>query len=97
MACNRTHTFALLDMETASPELVLVPDEELRRLAEERGPTSSEAQVLVQLASQRAQDLQVYAFRAGDQYVTGPLPETTETTSGDELLDALQRASTGKK
>ncbi len=97
LACNRTRTFALLDMETASPELVLVPDEELRRLAEERGPTSSEAQVLVQLASQRAQDLQVYAFRAGDQYVTGPLPKTTETASPDELLDALHRASTGKE
>jgi hypothetical protein len=80
-------------METTSAELVLVPDEELQCLANERGPTSAEAQVLAQLTSQRAQDLQVYAFRAGDQYVTGPLPETTESTCGDELLEALTRAS----
>ena len=66
-------------METTNAELVLVPDEELQRLAEERGPTSAEAQVLAQLSSQRAQDLQIYAFRARDQYVTGLLPETTES------------------
>ena len=42
-------------------------DEELERLAEQNGPTSAEAQVLAQPSSQRVQDLQVYAFRAGDQ------------------------------
>jgi len=62
-------------MDTTSSELVLVADEDLQRLAEERGPTSAEAQVLAQLSIQRAQDLQIYAFRVGDQYVTGALPE----------------------
>jgi hypothetical protein len=57
-------------MTPASPEMVLVPDEELRRLADERGPTSAEAQALTQLTSQRAQDLQVHCFRVGDTYVT---------------------------
>ena len=82
--CNLGCGSALSDMETTSADLVLVPDEELQRLAD--GPTSAEAQVQAQLSSQRAQDLQVYAFRAGDQYVTGPLPETTESSGSDDLL-----------
>jgi hypothetical protein len=53
--------------------LTLVPDEELERLAERNRPTGAEAQVLAQLRTQRAQDLQAYAFRVDDQYVTGPL------------------------
>jgi hypothetical protein len=32
-------------METPTPELVLVNDDELKRFAEELGPTSAEAQV----------------------------------------------------
>jgi hypothetical protein len=53
----------------------------------------AEAQVLTQLKSQRAQDLQVYCFRVGDTYLTGPLPETSEAASADlEILDALRSA-----
>ena len=77
---------------TSTAKLVLVPDEGLQRLAEERGPTSAEAQVLAQLATQRAQDLQVYAFRVGDQYVTGPLPKVAEPANVEaELVEALRR------
>jgi hypothetical protein len=65
-------------MTIESPEMVLIADEDLHRLAEERGPTSAEAQVLAQLKSQRLQDLQVHCFRVGDTYLTGPLPETCE-------------------
>jgi hypothetical protein len=79
-------------MDTTSSELVLVADEGLQRLAEERGPTSAEAQVLAQLSIQRAQDLQIYAFRVGDQYVTGALPEATESASNEQLLDAIKRS-----
>ena len=79
-------------MDTAPSALVLVADEDLQRLAEERGPTSAEAQVLAQLSTQRAQDLQVYAFRVGDQYVTGPLPEATEPAINEDLLAALKRS-----
>jgi hypothetical protein len=79
-------------MNTSPDELVLVPDEDLERLAEANGPTSAEAQVLTQLTSQRAQDLQVYAFRIGDQYVTGPLPEVAEPASVEgEIVEALRR------
>jgi hypothetical protein len=73
--------------------MVLVADEELQRIAEEKGPASAEAQALAQLKTQRAQDLQVHCFRVGDAYVTGLLPETTEPASVDsELVDMLRRA-----
>jgi hypothetical protein len=91
-ACNLNPLLALTNMTTPTPELMLITDEELQRLAKEFGPTSAEAQVLVQLATQRAQDLQVYAFRVGDQYVTGPLPEVAEPAAEpDLLLEALKR------
>ena len=71
--------------------MVLVSDEDLQRLVEEKGPTSAEAQALAQLKSQRGQDLQVHCFRIGDTYVTGTLPEATEPASVDlEVLDALE-------
>ena len=80
-------------MGTPAQELLPVSDEELQRLAEEFGPTSAEAQVLAQLASQRAQDLQVFAFRVGDQYVTGPLPESATQASAPDLLAEALKAS----
>jgi hypothetical protein len=43
---------AFPNMGDLSSELVLVPDEELERLAEDKGPTSAEAQVLAQLTTQ---------------------------------------------
>ena len=73
--------------------MVLVSDEDLQRLAEEKGPTSAEAQALAQLKSQRGQDLEVHCFRVGDMYVTGTLPKTTEPASVDlDFIDALKRS-----
>ena len=72
-------------------DLILVTDDELKRLAEEFGPTSAEAQVLAQLATQRAHDLQVFAFRAGDQYVTGPLPQSAPQASAPDPLAAAAK------
>jgi hypothetical protein len=78
-------------MTIVSPEMVLIPDEELQRLADEKGPASAEAQALAQLKTQRAQDLRVHCFRVGDRYLTGPLPDTTEPArADDDLLDALK-------
>lgn len=79
-------------MTIESSEMVLVSDEELQRLVEEKGPASAEAQALAQLKTQRAQDLQVHCFRVSDTYVTGPLPESTEPArTDDDLLDALKK------
>ena len=79
-------------MTVAQPEMVLIRDDELQRLAEEKGPASAEAQALAQLKTQRSQDLQVHCFRVGDTYLTGPLPEATEPASADgELIEALKR------
>ena len=80
-------------MVSAIPEMVMVADEELQRLAEENGPASAEAQVLAQLKTQRAQDLQVHCFRVDGMYVTAPLPDATELASADpDLIEALKRA-----
>jgi hypothetical protein len=73
--------------------MVLVADEYLQRLAEEKGPASAEAQALAQLKSQRSQDLQVHCYRVGDTYLTGPLPDATEPASAEgDLLEAIRRA-----
>ena len=58
-----TRLLRLAGMPIVSPEMVLIPDEELQQLAEEKGPASAEAQALAQLKTQRAQDLQVHCFR----------------------------------
>jgi len=80
-------------MVSAITEMIMVPDEELQRLAEENGPASAEAQALAQLKTQRAQDLQVHCFRVDDMYVTAPLPDATELASVDpDLIEALRRA-----
>ena len=70
--------------------MVLVSDDVLQQLADQNGPASAEAQVLAQLKIQRAQDLQVHCFRVGDSYVTGTMPEATESVGNvGELLETL--------
>jgi hypothetical protein len=53
----------------------LIPDEELEQLASDRGPDSLEALTLGDLRRQRAQDKQVFAFRVGEYFVVGPMPD----------------------
>jgi GH25 family lysozyme M1 (1,4-beta-N-acetylmuramidase) len=78
---------------TNATELIPVDEEELQRLAEHFGPTSAEAQVLAQLAIQRGQDLQVFAFRVGDQYVTGPMPQASaQASTPDPFEEAVRKA-----
>jgi hypothetical protein len=52
----------------------LVPDEELERLTKERGPSSVEARMVETLRKLRAKDRQIFAFRVGDSWFTGPTP-----------------------
>ena len=46
-------------------EVMQIPDELLMRAAEERGSRSTEAQILAELRSKRAQDRQTFAYRCG--------------------------------
>ena len=92
LAATRAGVRAFMDMANNSPDMVLVSDDDLQQLAEEKGPASAEAQALAQLKAQRAQDLQVHCYRVGDTYLTGPLPDATEPASSDlEILDALKQ------
>ena len=51
----------------------LVPDEEVERLAKKDGPSSVAAKVWAELRAQRAKDRQVFAFRCGAYWITGPV------------------------
>ena len=52
----------------------LVPDRELERLAKERGPSSVEARMVEELRKLRTKGLQIFAFRVGASWFTGPTP-----------------------
>jgi hypothetical protein len=58
--------------------MVPIPDDDLQRLAAERGPGSVEANALDELRRERAQDKQVSAYRLGDFIVVGPEPSAQE-------------------
>jgi hypothetical protein len=57
------------------PSLDLVPDDEVERLAKRDGPGSVAAEVWAELSAQRSKDRQVFAFRCGDWWITGPVPD----------------------
>ena len=77
-----------VDKRTVVPEIVRVPDEELRRVAQEGGPLSVEARVLRELGKRRAKDRQVFAFRiGGDYYYTGPMPDARTEIALLELAE----------
>src|SRR4030095_9656751 len=89
---TRSALNAEMQMSTTSPDMILVPDEDLQQLSEQNGPASAEAQALTQLKTQRCQDLQVHCYRVGDTYLTGPLLDATEPASaGGELMARLAR------
>ncbi|KAB2919903.1 MAG: hypothetical protein F9K29_03300 [Hyphomicrobiaceae bacterium] len=52
-----------------------IEDDELERLAAEAGPDSLEAKTLDDLRRERAQDRQAFAFRIGEFYLVGPMPD----------------------
>jgi hypothetical protein len=51
----------------------LIPDEVLEHLASKAGPQSIPARMLRGLRKLRARDRQVFAFRVGNYWITGPL------------------------
>ena len=72
---------------TMATELIAVSDLELARLALLGGPTCAEAQVKRQLRAHRAKDRQVYVFRVGDYYFTGPIPDARTEIAMLDLAD----------
>ena len=78
----------------ASP-MQLVADDELERLAAERGPDSREALTLADLRQQRAQDKQVFAFRLGEYYVVPDADTELTMTLANEVAKKLRNSTRG--
>ena len=57
------------------PWVKIVPDDELERLADEAGSSSTAAALLQALKGYRAKDRQVFAFRINEHFFVGPLPD----------------------
>jgi hypothetical protein len=77
----------------------LLTDEELERLAARDGPESLAARALADLRARRGQDNQVFAFRLGEYYVIGPMPDAeTELTMMliNETAKKLKKAERGE-
>jgi hypothetical protein len=71
-------------------EIERISDAELERLAEQGGSLSVEAGIIEELRERRAKDRQVYAFRVGDYYFTGPVPDARTEMA---LIDLAEEAS----
>jgi hypothetical protein len=56
-------------------EITQVSEEELKRFAEEQGPSSAAATILRNLMKKRAKDRQVFAWQFGQYYFVGPPPD----------------------
>ena len=70
-----------------SIEVYQVPDEALELAAALLGADSIEAAVLARLRKDRAKDRQVYAFRCGDWWVTGPVPDAITELAMIEIAE----------
>lgn len=55
--------------------LTLVPDARLARLASERGPTSAEAYVMLELREVRSAGDDVFAFQTNGRYIVRAAPK----------------------
>lgn len=56
-------------------DLTLVPDARLARLASERGPTSAEAYVMLELLEVRSAGDEVFAFQTNGRYIVRAAPK----------------------
>jgi hypothetical protein len=68
-------------------QLEFVPDEELEHLAAEAGPESMPARILKGLRRARKRDRQVYAFRVGNYWITGPVMDARTEAALMDLAD----------
>jgi hypothetical protein len=63
-----------------SGPIKLVADEELLRLAEEAGPSSTAASMLGELRASRSMDRQYFAFHVDEYFFIGPMPDAEKQT-----------------
>jgi hypothetical protein len=75
-----------------SGPIKLVPDEELLRLAEDAGPTSTAASMLRELRASRAKDRQYFAFHVNEYFFIGPVPGSATEADLLALADLLEVA-----
>jgi hypothetical protein len=68
-------------------EVSQVSDEALELTAAVMGADSIEAAVLAKLRRDRARDRQVYAFRCGDWWIIGPVPDALTELAIMELAE----------
>jgi hypothetical protein len=68
-------------------QLEFVPDEVLEQLAVEAGPESVPSRMLRRLRWERARDRQVFAFRVGNYWITGPFMDAKTEAALIDLAD----------
>jgi hypothetical protein len=69
-------------------EITRVADEELKRLAEEQGPSSRAANILFRLREKRAKDRQVFVWQVGPYCFIGPAPDAETEMAMIELAES---------
>jgi hypothetical protein len=77
---NALSSFALGGRGRMADHVEFVPDEELERLAKERGPSSVEARMVEELRKLRAKDRQIFAFRVGALPRSVPIGSRAKST-----------------
>jgi len=81
---------ALKDLRTTmTTKVTCVPDEELEKLAEQKGEGSVEAHVLKKVRLLRAKDRQAYAWKFGPYMIAGPAPDAKTEQVMIELAEDL--------
>jgi hypothetical protein len=68
-------------------QVELVSDEVVEQLALEAGPDSTPANILKRLRRARARDRQVFAFRIGDYWISGPIMDARTEAALINLAD----------
>ena len=69
-------------------DIVRIPDDMLRRLAEVEGPKGVASNVLRKVIAKRRKDWQVFAWRIGSYYFVGPVPDAETEAQIIELASA---------
>jgi hypothetical protein len=67
-----------------------ITDEELARIAQEKGPSSSAATILRQLSRKRAKDRQVFAWRVVAYYFIGAAPNAETEVAMIDFVEAQE-------